>query len=839
MVNAGVDTTLQMSSIKKRVWRGSRATQGIRTAAHVRRMCDVAIGRFTIHFHDSADFDMVAAMRWSLWVGAGLLSTCVGGQHRPAGDCEGAGGAACEAPPVVRQCLGAMEAKLSITAALCERAWRDTRSEEAAVAGAWFALSLRDDAALERWGQRALPTSHGARILRFVADMQRRNGDIKAAAASLRVVLDLQVDSDPVRATNTAVSLLELAQNNEPVTESLRFARIAWEQAALTGQPLSLAFAAKGLVGILVNLGELSTADAVIERIEAREPPASEALRSGAKALVEAARGRTRTAIELFRRASRPESDDVGGLQPLDDTIGLILALLDDGQIGDARRELDRIDRIIRRDALSSLDRECRLAAAQAAVELAEGNTAAALASVERGLGRQARHAARVQLLNVRGDALARRGDAVAAEQAWKAAAESVEDWRASIPAAQLRSGVVAHHRHALESWLDSAGQRGDAAEAFRVTQRIIGRELLDRIRQREAGAPATVDDSVRDVEQRLLAWDRSVALAGPPGHHELAELSRDMVAIMVGARSVWAIRHLRGRSSIARVGERGAVLAMVDAYRGAIDDRGIAGELGGALFPPGTLPDAGALGAAASDGARTRHGLLVMLDRALSDIALAGLRVGDRYLVERAEILEVLAPDQLFADGPPRACSGAIALGDPRNNLAGAVDEVHAVAGAIGAQAYLGGRATGDVVRRGRDVCVLHVAAHSRIEDGRAAFLLADGALSANDIVNHKIAPRLAVVAACRSQVDDDPAGSLVAAFLAAGSPGVIGVKRAYDDIDGAPLLLEFYRRYRDSGERDPLRALAQAQRAAIASGRPPRAWATVSLFGVAGWIH
>ncbi|HMG58060.1 MAG TPA: CHAT domain-containing protein, partial [Kofleriaceae bacterium] len=715
-------------------------------------------------------------------------------------------------------------------------AWRNTQSEAAAVAGAWWALTTHDDAGLERWGVRAQPTIPGSRILHFVSDMQRQHGELARAEAALRIALDLQIDRDPVRAANTAVSLLELVQSNDPPKESIRIARIAWEQAELANAPghaspasaLAEAYAGNALAGVLIDLGERSTAAAVIERMEAADPLPSPALRDGAKARLEAARGRKRLAVELFRRASHPDPDDLGGLEPLQDAIGFIQALLDDGQLGEARRELDRAVQAVRKGALlQALDTGCRLAAVQASVELAEGDIAGALATVDRGLADAARDAARVQLLNVRGDALAGRGDAIAAEQAWKAAADSVEAWRASIPATQLRGGLVARHRHALESWLDSAGARGDAAAAFQVMQRIIGRELLDRIRQRETNAPATVDDSVRDVEHRLVAWDRSVVLAGPPDRHELRELRHDFAAVMFGARSAWAIRHVRGRSWVDRVGDRGAIAALVDAYRRAIDDPRIAAELGAALFPAGALPEL--------PGAP----LVVMLDRELSDIALAGLRVGDRYLVERAAILEVLAPELLFAPAPRRACDRAVAVGDPRGDLPGAVDEVHAVARALAAAEHLGARATGDAVRRAGDACVLHVAVHSKIDDGRAAFVLADGALSANDIANGKIAPRLAVIATCRSQVDDDPAASLTAAFLAAGAPGVIGVKRAYDDVDGAPLLLEFYRRYRRGGDRDPVQALAGAQRAAIRRGRPPRAWATVSLFGVAGWIQ
>src|SRR5262249_17879412 len=178
--------------------------------------------------------------------------------------------------------------------------------------------------------------------------------------------------------------------------------------------------------------------------------------------------------------------------------IELVQMLLEDGQTGEARAALERATDLVAHADLQLTDVSARLAAAQAAVELAEGKLGDALATVDRGLAIRTGDAAHIQLLNVRGDALMLLSadhpeDRAAAEAAWRAAADSVERWRMSIPNTELRSGLLERHRHALESWLESTGERGDIDGALEVTQRIIGREPLDRIYPRAPNAIPTL----------------------------------------------------------------------------------------------------------------------------------------------------------------------------------------------------------------------------------------------------------------------------------------------------------------------------------------------------------
>jgi hypothetical protein len=364
-----------------------------------------------------------------------------------------------------------------------------------------------------------------------------------------------------------------------------------------------------------------------------------------------------------------------------------------------------------------------------------------------------------------------------------------------------------------------------------------VGRGLLDRLRQRDAGARqagdgatdspagattvrANADARINSLLRRLAAQrELAATLATTP---DLAQAPHDMVAIMSGARAMWAIRRRNGHWSIDRVGDRESVVALVDAYRRSIDDPEAASQLGAAMFPLDSLPANGAP-------------LVVLADRGLADVPLAGLRVGGRHLVEHAPILELLAPELLFIPVRERAWGPPVVLGDPGGDLTSAAVEIDAVARALAVEPKRGPGATSAALASGAVARVMHVAAHSTTGNGEAALVLSDGALSSLDIVHKRIAPRLAVIATCRSQVDDDPATSLVAAFLAAGAAGVVGVKSSLVDVDGAELIREFYRA---GGADQPLHALAAAQRDAIARHRPPHAWATVSFFGTGVWI-
>lgn len=712
----------------------------------------------------------------------------------------------------VDACKAAAKAREAKTQEVCERAWQATRDISVAVAAAQYALVAGDQAALKKWVERAPEDIEGARIMHFWGAMQQERGDLAGAESTFRHVLALRVDRDPLRATNTAQHLLDLVHGYRPPEESIRVARVAWDQARRANDPLALAINSTNLITLLIDLGEIDTAEALLAQMPA-EPAV---LRDTSEGLIHSARGRSKVAISLFERATR-RSGKEQEVWASNAQIALVKELVREGRHRDAETALALAMQLRGSDGGHSIDNDSGLAAARAMVALAGNDANRALEIVAAALALPSRDATRVLLHSIQGDALNLRGEVDAAETAWRQAADLLEDWRASIPSTRLRSGLVAQHRHALEAWLDARGARGDAIGSLEIARRTFGRALLDRVRQREANAPASVDASIHDIVERL---ELRRELAAPVPDLESLPADLELFAFMVGGRSVWALRHVAGVWSINRVGDRKAILDLVDANVRDPDDPIAAQRLGTALFP---RPP------------RSEVPFAVLLDYLLSDVAIAGLRTRDRFLVEHAPVIEVLSPELLFH--PVRATTeGAVAIGDPLGDLPAALREVRALGQRISVREYVGPRATRAAVQEARAGSLLHVAAHSTITDGRAALVLHDKPLSSAEIMSSKIGPRLAVIATCRSHAADDPSISLVAAFLAAGASGVVGTKRAIRDSQGAHMMERFYGA---NGARDPVRALAVAQRLAIRDGEQPSAWAAVAFFGVGGWLH
>jgi CHAT domain-containing protein len=218
---------------------------------------------------------------------------------------------------------------------------------------------------------------------------------------------------------------------------------------------------------------------------------------------------------------------------------------------------------------------------------------------------------------------------------------------------------------------------------------------------------------------------------------------------------------------------------------------------------------------------------LHVVADGALGGLPFAALIARGKRLIELRPI--AIAPSL----GAPAA--GATPTGPPvviGSALPSARAEAGDVAAIVGVKPILDGAATTDVVRGARTASLLHVAAHGGI-DARGAYIdLADRRLDATDVVGWKLAPRLVVLASCASGARPGRTmwGAMGAAFLVGGSRTVVATLWSVADEPTRRLVAAFYAA---GGAERPSIALAIAQRAAIADGRPASEWAPFVVLG------
>jgi CHAT domain-containing protein len=239
---------------------------------------------------------------------------------------------------------------------------------------------------------------------------------------------------------------------------------------------------------------------------------------------------------------------------------------------------------------------------------------------------------------------------------------------------------------------------------------------------------------------------------------------------------------------------------------------------------------------------------LIVVPDRELANLPFAVLTTRNgRYLIEEFELTIGLSASSRRFGGVPLAKS-AMLVGDPAFDAAfdlprlpAAAREVRTIArGYSAAKQLTGEMATMEAVLRALPAAdVIHFATHalgSPTDARRDALLLAgDRLLTAGDIASLRLvrAP-LAVLAGCSTASAGRNAGtlhSLTAAFLAAGSRGVVGALWPVDDAETAGFSIAFHQRL--TRGQNARAALRETQRDLIARGAGPSVWGGFQLYG------
>ncbi len=218
---------------------------------------------------------------------------------------------------------------------------------------------------------------------------------------------------------------------------------------------------------------------------------------------------------------------------------------------------------------------------------------------------------------------------------------------------------------------------------------------------------------------------------------------------------------------------------------------------------------------------------LYVVSSGRLRRLAIPALRVSGAFWVSHRPIARL--PSLSDSSVPIQWREARRVVGDPHSNLRRSREEAEWVARTVRGQLSLGHEASVATVLETQGDALLHVASHASVglEGGR--LLLADGEVSALDVLRYRPHARLVVLASCASSVGREASGSdsLATAFLRAGSRAVVSTLQSVPDEATQQMVRAFYEH---GGLHDPVRALAQAQ-VQLSRAMPISVWASFTI--------
>lgn len=427
---------------------------------------------------------------------------------------------------------------------------------------------------------------------------------------------------------------------------------------------------------------------------------------------------------------------------------------------------------------------------------------------------------ARAELAELRGGLLGN----VLAEYHYRRATRMVSNLRAT---AQARSAyLVTSHRGPYDGLIGLLAQQGRWRAVLEV---ILDLDASDMLR-------ATADE--------LVARGRAAFTLDPPSTAPAAVPALRVTDVL----SAWRSRELviLFAPTPRQIGDGREVMYRLRIADGQVTGEAVAEASTARLWAermfadPGDRAAARALGHVVAPRSASTNPLYVLAIGSLGKAPLAALRDDDdSLLIARRPLVRVLA---LRAGGPESSGLGPpVVIADARRNLPNAVVEGAVVASTLGADAQVSGsawpaQATSERLLAARDASLLHVAGHVGVH-GRWRALLLDGSeVGPDEIVRHRIAPRVAVLAGCGSAaaLDEEGWGSIAAALLEAGTAVVIATDRSVGDAVALTVVQQFYAQ--PDCRTDPARALARVQqamdaRASTEGAANPRVWAAFSV--------
>jgi hypothetical protein len=494
--------------------------------------------------------------------------------------------------------------------------------------------------------------------------------------------------------------------------------------------------------------------------------------------------------------------------------LNLSYTLAELGRTEDAQRRLDAAVQ-----TRPKLKHGVRYQQLQANIEYRRHNLDAAWSLNETIYPKLTGHDPRIEVASLQARiALARRD--FAATELWALRGiEAVEKLRASAPLDQ-RAWTLATRREPYELLFVAYARSGRPRDALLSIDRWQGRTTRDAIAtaRRGGGLVRAADDA-----EAIRRWLGSIPsdpatpaiLRWAAPQPDLAAI--DLLAVLLADHQIWSVTSQHGEVAVRNLGDVEPFEQLATRVRGYPDDRTFTTELGGLVLRDGIARV-------------TSEVLYVLIDGPFATLPVAALRAENRPVIAARPILRVSELPAHPCEAPRRpAQSVVLADADAVQHLPEARREASAVAAHLGVTAKLGPEATSTALFAAPADALLHVATHGDV-DGGEVLRLHDREVTALEISARAHAPARVVMSVCHSAAALDPeaAGSLAAAFLAAGSRQVVAAVRTVTDAGAAEVIGRFYRA---GGATDPVRALARAQAELAETANPD--WSRFAVFG------
>ncbi len=418
--------------------------------------------------------------------------------------------------------------------------------------------------------------------------------------------------------------------------------------------------------------------------------------------------------------------------------------------------------------------------------------------------------------------------------EAYGQAITTLEGFRNTLSLDELRASYLDKKRQPYEALFKYYAVSGDEIKALDIVEKAKARVFLDAyIHANHAIAgSATADAVIQQAPQRfdmlselLPAMNASPVTQPRQAEQLLRQIGGNYVLVYFEtADGLWAlVVNADGVKVRLLYSDMPLLRDLVYQFAANPDDARYAATLGALLIPAGLI-------------SRSIDKLYIVTDSTVGQVPFPALIVNGRRLVQDYALGFVPSISSLLAleqnDTAPQYVDPVI-IGDPLNNLPSANAEALNVGQQLNSPSYIGAHASQEVFFSSANASLLHLATHSGLSVNGPWFSLADGEVTAAMIMAEKISPRLVILASCASGSTDNRGlwGSLGAAFLAAGSAGVLASLWSVDDQATRDFMEAFYRHDALS---NPTLALAEVQREFVLQSRPASQWSGFMLLGI-----